>query len=384
LTSFAQQHKLADVYVVKQEESLMPRISRVLAAAFVLLAAASVATAAAVGSSNARQAPAAEKYTIYLSNNFLGNDWRQQMERVAKVSVSRGPLAGRVDLHIENVETTVQAQINSLNNIIRRKPDAILVDAGSGTALNPTIKRACSQGILVISFDQVVTERCAYKVQSNFGIIPKVQAAWLAKILHGKGQVFVDSGLAGAPISAAITNGFKSVLKKYPGIKIIGTFNGSYALGPEQSGVASLLSAHPEVDGILTQGYGSGALKALKQAGHGPVPVTGFSYNTSAVTCVQTKGAKCILGSNAPYLSSESIKLAVEVLDGKQPNKPRNIFLYTPYFTTDLVAIKGYGYAKMEKLKIGKNAFPNLPPGLTLPISPAWVKITPQEAAGTK
>ena len=54
-------------------------------------------------------------YTIYLSNNFVGNDWRQQMERVATVSVNKGPLKGRVDLKIENVENTVQAQINSLN-----------------------------------------------------------------------------------------------------------------------------------------------------------------------------------------------------------------------------------------------------------------------------
>ena len=71
----------------------------------------------------------ADPYVIYLSNNFVGNDWRQQMERVAEVSVKKGPLAGRVDLKIENVENTVQAQINSLNNIIRAKPDAILIDA---------------------------------------------------------------------------------------------------------------------------------------------------------------------------------------------------------------------------------------------------------------
>lgn len=364
-----------------------PRISRVAGVSALAAGALALAATAAVGSTNsssASHAKAAKKYTIYLSNNFLGNDWRQQMERVAKVSVSKGPLKGRVDLKIENVETTVQAQINSLNNIIQRRPDAILVDAGSGTALNPTISRACARGILVISFDQVVTAPCAYKLQSNFGIIPKVMAAWMAKILKGKGQVFIDTGLAGAPISASIANGYKSVLKKYPGIKIIGTFNGNYALGPEQSGVASLLSAHPDVDGILTQGYGSGALKALKQAGHAPVPVTGFSYNTSSVTCAQTKGAKCILGSNAPYLSSEAIKLAVETLDRKQAKKPRNIYLYTPYFSTNPLKIGGFGYAKMEKIKIGKNAFPKLAPGLTLPITPAWVKITPQEAAGTK
>src|SRR6187200_3327285 len=65
-------------------------------------------------------------YVIYLSNNFVGNDWRQQMQRVAQVSVDKGPLKGRVELHIEVAEGTVQAQINSLNNIIRAKPDAIL------------------------------------------------------------------------------------------------------------------------------------------------------------------------------------------------------------------------------------------------------------------
>ena len=122
--------------------------------------AALAAVVASIGAAPRR--PQDKKpYTIYLSNNFVGNDWRQQMERVADRLGDKGPLAGRVDLKIENVENTVQAQINSLNNIIRQKPDAILVDAGSDSALNPTIKKACDAGIVVISFDQVVTEPCA-------------------------------------------------------------------------------------------------------------------------------------------------------------------------------------------------------------------------------
>jgi ribose transport system substrate-binding protein len=204
----------------------------------------------------------------------------------------------------------------------------------------------------------------------------------MAKQLHGKGKVFMDLGLAGAPISAQIANGYKAVLKKYPGIKVVGTFNGNYALGPEQSGVANLLSAHPDVDGIFTQGYGSGALKALQQAGHAPVPVTGFSYNSSAIDCAKTKGAKCILGANPAYLSSEAIRLAVNILDGKQKKNPSLVLLYTPYLTTNPTPISGWGYSKQTKIVLGKTAFPALAPGLTLPVSPTWVHITPQEAAG--
>jgi ribose transport system substrate-binding protein len=327
---------------------------------------------------------AQEPYVIYLSNNFVGNDWRQQMQRVAEVSVNKGPLAGRVDLRIEVAEGTVQAQINSLNNIIRQQPDAILVDAASDSALNPTIKRACDAGIVVISFDQTVTEPCAYALASNWDRIPAVLAEWLAEQLGGKGNVLVDRGLAGAPISAQLQGGYEEVLAKYPDIKIVGYYNGDYALGPEQSGVASLLAANPQVDGILTQGYGSGAIQALKDAGRPIVPVTGFSYNVSALTCADTEGAKCILGSNPAYLSSEAIKLAVEILDTGNRPAERSIQVEGDFITTTPFESKLYPGTKMQMIEIGKNAFPDQPPGLTLPITPDWVEITAAEAGGAQ
>ena len=83
--------------------------------------AAIAAGCLAAGLAVAATAPsfaADKKYTIYLSNSVIGNDWLQQMIRSAEVAVQKGPLAGRVDLHIETVENTTQAQINSLNNII--------------------------------------------------------------------------------------------------------------------------------------------------------------------------------------------------------------------------------------------------------------------------
>ena len=111
--------------------------------------------------STAPSAHAAKKYTIYLSNNFVGNDWRQQMERVAKVSVDKGPLAGRVDLQDRERREHRPGADQLAQQHHPQQPDAILVDAGSATALNPTIKKACDAGIVVISFDQIVTEPCA-------------------------------------------------------------------------------------------------------------------------------------------------------------------------------------------------------------------------------
>ncbi len=110
--------------------------------------------------------------------------------------------------------------------------------------------------------------------------------------------------------------------------------------------------------------------------------MTGFSYNSSAIDCAKTAGAKCILGANPAYLSSDAIKLAVDTLDGKLKKKPALVLLYTPYLTTNPTKIRGYGYSQQSKIVLGKTAFPALAPGLTLPVSPTWVTITPNEAAG--
>jgi ribose transport system substrate-binding protein len=348
--------------------------------ACMLLATLAAAAAGLAPSPGAAQSTG-KTYRIYLSNNFVGNDYRQQMLRTAEITVKKGPLANRVNLKIENVETTTQAQINSLNNIIRARPDAVLIDAGSPTALNPTISRACHAGILVISFDQVVTADCAYKLQSNWDTMTHDLATWMVVALGGRGKVLVDRGLPGAGISEMLEKGYESVLGQHTGIQVVGYFNGNYAIGPEQTGVASLLAANPQVDGVLTQGYGVGAIKALQDAGRKIVPVVGFSYNISAVTCAQVVGAKCMLGTNPAYLSSDALRLAVDILDGK-PKPPMSVKLESPRLTTDLLPGDYTKGVTIDKIVIGENAFPDQPPGLTLPVAPNWLPITPQDVAG--
>jgi ribose transport system substrate-binding protein len=327
---------------------------------------------------------AGKKYTIYLSNGLIGNDWLQQMQRSAEVAVKKPPLADRVDLHIETVENSAQAQINSLNNIIAAKPDAILVHAASLDALNPTIEAACAAGIVVISFSQVVTAPCPYKLNTNWDSVNHDIPVWLANVLGGKGKIIVDRGLPGSPISEASNKEIEKVMKQFPGIEIVGWYTSNYALGDEQSGVASLLAANPEIDGILTAGYGTGAIQALKDAGRPLVPIVMFAYNGSATECATEKepGLKCFIYTHPPYLSAEAIKLAVDILDGHPPASKTVLGDY-PRLTTDMVKGDFSPGSDIRKLEIGKNVFPDLPPGLVLPASPDWVNISAQEAAGT-
>jgi ribose transport system substrate-binding protein len=50
--------------------------------------------------------------------------------------------------------------------------------------------------------------------------------------------------------------------------------------------------------------------------------------------------------------------------------------------TTDPIKSDISPDTRFEKIVLGVNAYPDLPPGMTLPISPDWMTITPKEASG--
>jgi ribose transport system substrate-binding protein len=352
-------------------------LSRVLGALVVVAGVAltgALATGAAFGAATHNATTATKPYSIYLSNNFVGNDWRIQMEKEATVAATMPYFKGQVNLTVVNAANSVTAQIESLQAIVAKHPAAILVDASSLTALNPVIARACSEGIVVVNFDQQVSAPCAYRIFTNFVQGEQLSAKWMVAVLHSKGNVFEDTGLAGAPISATISNAWTSVLKNYPGIKVVGTYQGQYALGPEQQGVASLLAAHSNVNGILTQGYCTGAIKALQAAGHALVPMLCQSYNQTYLALVQQKGALGFIMANPAYLSILAMRTAVNVLEGK--SEPKTDELTPPCFFHGGASPSG---ATCLPIKLGVNAFPKLSPDLTLPVSPPFMTMNPAQ-----
>jgi ribose transport system substrate-binding protein len=320
----------------------------------------------------------AKVYTIYLSNNYLGNDWRVQMEHEAEILTQIGPDAGRVNLHIVNVDNTVQAQIASLNNIIQTHPDAILIDAGSNDALNSTIAKGCAQGILMMSFDQVVTAPCAWKFDSGQNNQQPWAAQWMVQTLHGKGNIFVDRGLPGAPLSVGALGVWQQIFAKHPGIHVVGYYAGQYALGPEQSAVAALLTAHPHINGIMSQAYGVGAIAALKAAGQKAVPMTAANFNETMLACVNNH-IPCLIGVNPTWLSGLALKYAVEALDGKISRTAQFVHYQVAPYCNLQCTIPG-AKVKPIQIKAGVNVYPKMSGTLTLPVSPPWAHVTPQEA----
>ena len=352
----------------------------------VAIAATAVVTSAASAGKATKTAAHAGPFTFVLSNNFLGNDWRPQVEKLATLTANLAPFKGKISMKIVNSQNTNQAQISDLNNIIQTKPNVILLIPGSSTALNPTIQRACNAGILVFTLSTPVALPCVYNLNESFSAGNLAMGQWMAKALGGKGTVFIDHGIEGLSISKQIENGFLAGLHKYgPKITVAGSYVGQYAAGPEQAGLTSLLASHPDVSGIMTQGYCTPAFNALKAAGKPAVPTVCYGYNGEMTAC-GTGGHQCAVLTNTPGEVQLAMKIALGILQGGTPPKHGNTIIPYPMYLyvspTPKVTLNTP--LPVQTLKAGVNFFPALPAGLSLPYTlPEWAKeITPQQAAG--
>jgi len=139
-----------------------------------------------------------KKFTIALSNSFIGNKWRIEMENDFKSACASAPYKTKVTCSVYNSGNDVSKQTQQISNLISQRVDAILVDAASGTGLNGIIGQACARGILIVAYDNLVTAPCAIKIngsQYSYGV---QNAQYIVAHLPGKkGNVIMVTGVAG-------------------------------------------------------------------------------------------------------------------------------------------------------------------------------------------
>jgi ribose transport system substrate-binding protein len=348
--------------------------------ALVVLMSAAALFASGAGEKSKASGGAGTVYKIALCNSYTGNDWRQEMEKTVQVVAAKSPYKERCTLDIVNTENTAEAQSAAIDNLVQKGYNAILVDASSGTALNPAIERAAATGVVIVSFDQVVTSEKAWKVHTDFDVVPLAWATFVAKAIGGKGNIAFDRGLPGAPISEAINKVARDTFAKYPGIKIVGEFDGKYAEGEGQQGMATVLAVNPQIDGVFSQNFSEPIIRAFKEANRPLVPMCVFDTNGGMVALVENN-VKGLVANNIPGLSAIALKLSLQILDGANP--PKDFKVNPGLLTTDTSIDLGGGLVA-EKLEIGKNCFKDLPATLDWPVLPAdfGVTVTPQEIMG--
>ena len=264
---------------------------------------------------------------IALSNNYAGNSWRQSMlkswDKVTKKAVADGVVAEATPFTTSENQVTEQAA--QIQNLILQGYDAIVLNAASPDALNGAVKEACDAGIIVVSFDGIVTEPCAWRIAVDFAKMGEVQLDYLNEKMAKGGNLLEIRGLAGVFVDDEIHKGIESGVKKYSQFKVVGSVHGDWTQTVAQKAVAGVLPSLPDVAAVVTQGGdGYGAAQAFKAAGRPtPLIIMGNRQDELAWWKEQkdASGYETRSVSIAPGVSTLAFWVAQQILDGKEVPK---------------------------------------------------------------
>src|SRR4051812_15103870 len=264
----------------------------------------------------------AKKVKIALANSFIGNKWRIEMVNTFKGACGMPPYKDQVDCTVFNSGNDVSKQTQQISNLISQHVDAIVLNAASPTGLNGVVRQACQRKILVVSFDNIVTEPCALKVNTDQVEFGKQLAQFLVDKLHGEGNVIMVTGVAGTSVDADRNKGATDVFKANPGMKVVGRYTGMWDSATAQRNTASQLPSLPKVDGIWAQGGTDGVLKAFIDAKRPLPPTAGEAENGFRKFLTGYQGQKPVDGlsiGQPPYLSVVALELARAIQKGEHP-----------------------------------------------------------------
>jgi ribose transport system substrate-binding protein len=264
---------------------------------------------------------------IALSNNYAGNSWRQSMlkswDKVTKKAVADGIVAAADPFTTSENQVTEQAA--QIQNLILQGYNAIVINAASPDALNGVVKQACDAGIIVVSFDGIVTEPCAWRVAVDFAKMGEVQIDYLNEHMKDGGNLLEIRGLAGVSVDDNISKGIHAGVDEYKQFKIVGSVHGDWAQEVAQKAVAGILPSLPEIKAVVTQGGdGYGAAQAFAAAGRPTPTIIMGNRQDELQWWKEQKDAnkyETMSVSIAPGVSTLAFWVAQMILDGKEVPK---------------------------------------------------------------
>jgi galactofuranose transport system substrate-binding protein len=181
-----------------------------------------------------------------------------------------------IDLLITDAQSNTPKQVSDMQDLVAQGVDFIIVPPREELGLTPALETARKAHVPVLFADRAATATPCRDfltfIGSDFVQQGRRAAEWLVKATKGKAKVAELIGTVGATATNDRGEGFKSVLAKHKGMKLIAEQSGDFARAPGQNVMEQILGANPDLDAVYAQNdeMALGAIQALKDAGLQP------------------------------------------------------------------------------------------------------------------
>ncbi|MYS22396.1 substrate-binding domain-containing protein [Streptomyces sp. SID4948] len=240
----------------------MSATARRRATAFLALTVAGLTLAACGSSSSAGSdptgAPTATGVKKGLTVYFIPKDTQNPYEVLADVGGQKAlkELGGKVVVSSGTADTAA-AQIPSIQAAIQAHANAIVIAGNDPSALCPSLNQAAQAGIKIVAFDSDIScgssPNHLFVNQADTASVGTSEVDLLAKEINSTGQIAILSAAASATNQNAWIGYMKKELAaKYPNMKLVSTVYGNDDPATSLTVLQGLLSAYPNLKGIIS------------------------------------------------------------------------------------------------------------------------------------
>ena len=224
--------------------------------------------------------------------------------------IAAGALDARVVHFIPRSEAAPE-QLGLVDEVIRNKPDAVVLAPFDPSAMVPAVEKLDAAGIPVTNVNErLAGGRTVAYVGTDDYQLALATARYLIDAMGKKGNVVILEGPETLPTSIARVKAYKDVLKEFPDVKLLASKTANYARTPAVQVMKSWLRLYPQIDGVLSANdpMAIGAIESLKAANKKAL-VVGINASREVIEFVKSGD---LLGSG-DYNGFEQGCLAAEI-----------------------------------------------------------------------
>lgn len=218
-----------------------------------------------------------KKIKVALADGWGGNYWRHITRGEFEDEASKCP--NITETRYTDAEFNPQKYITDVQGLIAQHFDVIVTFVDSGPAGLKVLRQATEAGVAVVPYDTgeakfgEIGKDYVDRVTERQVQVGRQLAEWMVKTLNGKGNVIVDGGTPGNPMTTAQAVGWHEVFAKNPGIKVLeGPVDTNWDPALAQKLTAAEIAKYGQIDGMLAET--TGPIRAFQAAGK-PIPAWG-------------------------------------------------------------------------------------------------------------
>ncbi|WP_462384739.1 sugar ABC transporter substrate-binding protein [Intestinibacillus massiliensis] len=239
-----------------------------------------------------------------------------------------------------NNESEIMAQVQSVEDLIAKNVDILLIAANQADTLMNALNTAAEKGIKVVMVD---TDAPDFKDKVTYIGTDNYEAAYegakeFGTRLGGGKNVVILRGKLGDPNHEKRTEGLVAGLEE-TGNTVLETQDANCESDKAANAMEAFITKYPnQIDAVMvtSDSMAVGAAQAIKGAGlGGKIKVCGFDGFQAAIDLVATGEIEMIIAQKPFEIGRQGVECALGALDGKT---------YDPYINTGIAIIDGDNY----------------------------------------